>query len=854
MPGGRLSLRVVAGPGAGQTIEVGDAPVVLGRATPQAAQLAGDHQLSREHIRVEPTAEGLELSDLGSTNGTFVNGARVGEPTPLEAGDVIWIGNSTLLVSPSEAPPPDVAPVEPPTPSAQAGFLSRIAASAVHNPKRMLIGLGIFFVLSVVVGGPVAKQLRDERGFFDANAEASLGLKHIGDASGAQPGASAVVIVHSDRGIPKDPAIKREILALQKRIEADKDVAATVSFFSFGDQFFLSRDQRSTYIGIVFKNVDVEDREIAAERLEDEIAKPPRIELGGPLIAVRQLREQVEKDLRKAELIGLPLLLLVAFFVFRSFVSALMPIGVGVVTVFASFVALRIIDALATVNIFALNIITALGLGLAIDYSLFMVTRYREELAKVGAGRPDSGLYGAVPGVSTSGRTFPGSQDEALRRTVLTAGRTILFSSVTVAVALLSLVVFPQPFVRSMGIGGAVAASVAGLVAIVMLPALLAVLGPRVNGLAPGWMQRSARRSAAAERSGAWYRLTQGVMRFPLPVALGSAALMLVVALAFTRADFGGVNSRILPQHLEAKQVSDELATSFPVDPSSQIWIAVEAGGDASPRLTQYVRSLEKLDGVAAVYPPRRLNARFWEIDVQPWLDGLNDSTVSLAKTIRDRGAPFPIEVTGDSADFADERSALSSRLPIVIALLALTTFVILFVMTGSVVLPLKTILMNLLTVGFTLGLLVLVFQDGRLEKLLGFTSLGEVDMAQPVVICAVVFGLSTDYAVFLMGRIIEARSQGLGDSEAVSIGIQRTGPVVTQAALLFCLAIAAFMTSDVIYIKQVGLGAAAAVIIDSTIVRGLLVPALMTMLGRRNWWAPGPLRRLHNRVGLSEA
>jgi RND superfamily putative drug exporter len=240
-------------------------------------------------------------------------------------------------------------------------------------------------------------------------------------------------------------------------------------------------------------------------------------------------------------------------------------------------------------------------------------------------------------------------------------------------------------------------------------------------------------------------------------------------------------------------------------------------------------------------------------VDVQPWLNGLDDQTTELVDDIRSRGAPFPIQTTGESSEFVDEKDSLASRLPLAIVILALTTFVVLFLMTGSVVLPIKSVIMNLLTLSFTLGVLVLIFQDGRFESALDFTSLDAVDIAQPILICAVAFGLSTDYAVFLLGRITEARTHGASDREAIAIGIERTGRIVTQAAILFCLAIGAFATSSVIFIKEVGVGTAVAVIIDSTIIRALLVPSLMAMLGGGNWWAPKPLRKLHNRIGLSE-
>jgi RND superfamily putative drug exporter len=475
----------------------------------------------------------------------------------------------------------------------------------------------------------------------------------------------------------------------------------------------------------------------------------------------------------------------------------------------------------------------------------------------VGRGRPDNLVYGAQENpdkVVFGADDFAGTQGEALRRTVLTTGRTILFSAATVAVAMASLLVFPQPFLHSMGIGGAVTALVAVLVALIAVPALLSVLGPKINALSPKAFQRAAYRAAAEERSGPWYRLAHGVMRTPGIVAVLAAALMLSVAFAVTRVHFTGVNARILPTQLSAKKVSDALSTGFPADPSSQIQLLVDAPTKAAAAVGNFAGRVAEFEDVAKVYPARPIDARHWEIVVQPWTDGLDSRSLQLVKDIRAMDAPFLVRASGPSAAFVDEKSSLFSHLPICLAILFSATIVILYLMTGSIVLPVKTVIMNLLTLGFTLGVLVLIFQDGRLQGVLGYHSVGALDMAQPILICAIAFGLSTDYAVFLLGRIYEARVRGETDREAVALGLERSGRLVTQAAILFCLAVGAFSTSSVIFIKQVGVGAVAAVLIDATVVRALLVPSLMAMLGKRNWWAPRPLRRLHERIGFSEA
>ena len=319
--------------------------------------------------------------------------------------------------------------------------------------------------------------------------------------------------------------------------------------------------------------------------------------------------------------------------------------------------------------------------------------------------------------------------------------------------------------------------------------------------------------------------------------------------------EFTGTNARSLPTSLRAKRVSDTIASQYAVDPSAQIQIEINAPPSASPQIQSYANQLLRKPDVATVLPAHYDSHNTWEMVVQPWGNGLDTRTIALAKEIRSDATPFPIKTAGEAPQFVDEKHALASHLPLALAVLVLATVIVLFLMTGSVVLPIKSVIMNLLTICFTLGLLVIVFQDGHLQSGLSFTSLGALDPGQPILICAIAFGLSTDYSVFLLGRITEAPPTARdGRSRGGRCRVEQTGRIVTQAALLFCIAVLAFATSNLIFLKEDGIGVAAAVIIDSTIVRGLLVPSLMVMLGPRNWWAPRALRRLHGRIGFSEA
>ena len=432
-----------------------------------------------------------------------------------------------------------------------------------------------------------------------------------------------------------------------------------------------------------------------------------------------------------------------------------------------------------------------------------------------------------------------------------TAGRTVLFSAVTVAAAMFSLIVFHLRFLYSMAYGGALVALTAALVSLTVLPALLAVLGPRVNSLSLKRWQVAIQRDAEHVRAGPWYRFSQWVMRRPAPIAIVTSVLLIALGLPFLRIQFTGVDASVLPRDRSARVVQDALDTEFAPGRSAPIYAVARTGDEAAVRA--YARRLGEVPNVAVPPRPVRLGD-VWRIDVVTEAASLSEPAKQLVADVRAVPAPFPHRVGGSTAAFVDQQASLRASLPLGLALLCSTTLVILFVMTGSVVLPVKALLMNLLTLSAAFGLLVLIFQDGRLEGPLGFQAQGALEATQPILLFAIAFGLSTDYGVFLLTRIKEARDAGAGERESVAIGLERTGRIVTYAALLFCVAIGAFATSQVVFIKELGVGTALAVLIDAFIVRSLLVPSLMALLGRWNWWAPRPLARLHSRLRLGEA
>jgi RND superfamily putative drug exporter len=704
-------------------------------------------------------------------------------------------------------------------------MVERLANLTYGRRKRVLVVALLLAVAAGAFGGDVASRL----GSYDASDPASESVKArtaLERGTDEATSASIVVLVRTGDRLGS-PAARAKVAAVTRVLKDDPDVAVTAGYYESHDRAYASRDRRSTYVVAKFKADASEDD--AVDRLTERLEKRPGVTVGGAAAADIEVNGIVQSDLARAELLAFPLLFLLSLWFFRSLVAALLPLLVGGLSIVFTFLGLRIASEGIDMSVFAINLVTGLGLGLAIDYSLFVVSRYREEIAEHGAGRT------------------------ALVRTLATAGRTVLFSSLTVAAALASLLIFPQEFLYSMGIGGLMVALLAATVALVVLPAVLALLGERVNALSPRRLRRAAEADARHSTQGFWYRLSRFVMRRPARVAVLSAAFLIALGLPFLGVKFTSVDASVLPGDSAARMVDTALRTEFPAGRTSPLILAVEAPA-GSPAVARYTDRLRDVDGVAAVRRPQPAGSRLARVDVISRDPELSERSQDLVREIRSLTAPVDVGVTGRTASFVDQKASLGDHLPIALVLLAAATFVVLFLFTGSVVLPAKALLMNVLTLSAAFGLLVLIFQDGRLEGLLDFTSQGALESSQPIVLFAIAFGLSTDYGVFLLSRIKEARDGGLPDREAIAVGLERTGRIVTAAALLFCVAIGAFATSRIIFIKELGLGTAFAVLIDATIVRGLLVPSLMELLGRRNWWAPRPLRRLHERFGLHEA
>ncbi|MDQ6805474.1 MAG: MMPL family transporter [Actinomycetota bacterium] len=688
-------------------------------------------------------------------------------------------------------------------------MLRRLADLACSRPRRVA-GLGlVLFIVVGVLGGPAPGAFNAPNAFNDPGSESTRAEQGIERATGGAASADVIALVNTPRS-------SGEVTRVAGLLRADPGIADVAAPPPVGPSPAVSRDGSQVLVAATLRTGAGDDTVV--KRLESAFAGDHAVALGGSAVAAHQVGGQATSDLAIAELIAFPLLAILSLIVFRG-VAALLPVAIGGLSVLTAFAVLRAINSVLALSPFALNLVIGAGLGLGVDYSLFLVSRFREELGR-GAEVP-----------------------EAVRTTMRTAGRTVLFSGVTVAAAMACLIVFPQRFLVSMGLGGLVVALVAAASSVIFLPALFMLTGRRLGKVKPG-----------PDGSGRWYHFARAVMRRPGAVAALTAVALLAPAMPALGIRWSGVDASVLPTGKSARTVSDAIARSFPGANSTPAVLAVSAPAGAGPALHTYAAGLRRVAGVQQVPAPRYLGRNTWEIDVDGVGTPITSQAQSIVNTIRAGPAPFPVAVGGATADLLDQHAATSRALPVAIALLVVLTLGVLWLMTGSVVLPIKALLMNLLTVAATAGILVLVFQDGNLTGLLGFTKPQGIEQTDFLVLVAIVFGLSTDYGVFLLTRIKEARDRGLSDEDAIAIGMQRTGAIVTAAAILLAVALGAFMTSQLVFLKELGLGAAVAVLMDAFVVRGLLVPALMRLLGSANWWSPRPLRRLHERLDVSES
>jgi RND superfamily putative drug exporter len=688
----------------------------------------------------------------------------------------------------------------------------------------------VFTVAAGVIGAGVVGSLSDG-GSSDPNAPSAVAQRQIEAATGVSSEPQLLVLVRTPGAVAARPG-RAVVSRVVREIRSQAAVAKVVSILATRHPaVLLSKDAHETII-LGFFAVHASDgaATAAAEAIKRDLRSVKGVTVGGSQLTFSQLDDAIASQLPQVELIAFSILLLLSLIAFRGLVAASLPLMVGAIAVAGSLLIMRALSQVTSLSVYSLNLVTGLGLGLAIDYSLFVVYRYREELARCG------------------------HCSEALERTLGTAGRTVAFSSLTVSVALLSLLVFPQPMLSSMGIAAAIVTVFAATAALIPLGAVLTLLGPRINALSPERLQRARRRAEGPVEEGSWYRLAMRVMRRPGLVAAACAVCLLLVGLPALNLHLGSTDSRVLPAGSSARVVDAQLASRFAADAANPVVAVIRAPDGAGTALRRYRARLARLPGVATTKPPAHLAPGLWSIDVLASHPPLSTQSQTLIADIHNVAATFPVTLAGVAAEQYDQSISLRTHMLLALMILAATTLTVLFRMTGSVVLAIKSLIMNLLTLSAAFGILVLVFQDGRFQSLLGFTATGSLEQTNMIILFIIAFGLSTDYGVFLLARIKEAHDTGASDRVAVATGLERSGRVVSAAALLFCAAVGSLAASSVSSLKEFGVGAALAVIIDSTIVRALLVPALMALLGRANWWAPRRLRPLCGRAWIHPA
>ena len=702
-----------------------------------------------------------------------------------------------------------------------------------YRRRRLILVIALLVATTGAVWGTAIFAKVQTAGGFNAPNSQSQQEANLATSAFGRDAGDVVVLYSSKILTTASPAFRSAVTASLAALPREK-AESYASYWSTGSRQFVSASGHQTYAVIELAGSTDTARQGSYDAIRADLSAPGLLaQIGGVVPTDETIDQQTTASITRAEGLSFPILLILLLVIFGSLTAAGLPLAIGALGILGSFTALRLLTLVTGVSVFSLNITTILGLGLGIDYGLFLVTRFREELHQ------------------------QGTVEDAVARTVATAGRTVLVSGVTVAIVLASLMLFPETILRSIGYGGVATVLVDMLAALTVLPALLAVLGPKVNSLR---IRRSVQRPPAAEASGGWYRLAHSVMRRPVLYAVPIVVLLLGLGSPFLHVVWGGVDATVLPASAAPRIVTEALNTDFPGNPTAPIEAVVQFRGPitGSPsrtaELASYANRLDHVPGVTAAQVTG-LRGDIARIDLSYGPGPYTPQARAIAGNVRGVAAPpgATVLVGGQTAALSDELSSLGHTLPWMALTLVLATFVLLFLAFGSLVLPLQAIVMNILSLSAMYGVVTWIFADGHLSGLLGFTSNGTISPTIPILMFAIMFGLSMDYEVFLLSRIRE-RYVATGDNTAaIASGLQSTGGVITSAALLLVIVIGTFSISSITFIKLLGVGLIVALILDATLIRLLLVPATMRLLGNANWWAPAPLRRLYARHGIRE-
>ena len=688
----------------------------------------------------------------------------------------------------------------------------------VRRKKSVLI----VFIIGILAAGGVgslAFSKLDSGGYSDLGSESAKAYEYVTQKFKVQEPAAILVIDTGSRSV-NNPAVVEEAAALEAKVKSVSDVDRTLSYWSTGGAPAMkAADDKAAFL-FIYSNPDANDwaslekiGKVIQEKFDGKQGNFTVYASGGGVIT-HAINSKIKEDLFVAEAIAIPLTFILLIFVFGAMVASAMPLVVGVSAILGSFFIIFLFTLFTDVSVFALNLITGLGLGLGIDYALLIVNRFREELH---AGK---------------------SVDESVINTVATAGKTVFYSGLTVFVTLASLLLFPLNFLKSFGYAGIAVISLAVLGALIPLPALLAILGNKID---KGVIRKAG---IVPSEDGRWAHTARNVMKRPVPVVIGSLLILGVLAAPITNIAFAQVDARVLPKSDPAAVASVVIEDRFTGLEGSPIEVVIPNGKGKEIEINNFLARVQGVYGIARVG-----QIEYFGNDVRVQVISSEQSRTLDAQRIihdiRDLPVPEGTLIGGAAADFTDSQDGIARALPWALGWIALTVFILIFVFTGSIILPIKAVLLNALSLIATLGAVTWIFIDGNLKWLVGdFAVTGTVDTGSIILIAVVVFGLSMDYELFLLSRIREEHLDGKSNIESVAKGLQRSARIITAAALLLAVVFAAFMTSGVTSIKMLGFGVAFAVLLDATLVRALLVPALMRLFGERNWWAPKSLQR----------
>ncbi|MGW8453715.1 MMPL family transporter [Streptomyces niveus] len=721
-------------------------------------------------------------------------------------------------------------------------MFDRIAELAIRRARLVLVVAAVAVALMGAVGAGAFSVLKGG-GYDDPASQSSRAGKVIEEKFGGET--NLILLVRTAEGRVDSPAADRSGQALVADLKAENDLDNVLSYWDTDSPDLRSEDGREAIVLAHVKGEKTEQEERAKALIDTyggQYEGGLTIEAGGGTAVGADLSAQVPKDLLLAEAIAVPLTLILLLVVFGSVVAALLPLVIGTIAIAGTFAELALLGGVTDVSNSATNLTTALGLGLGIDYALLMISRFREQLATGAA------------------------VDDAVRHTVRTAGRTVAFSAATVAVALAALLVFPQYFLRSFGYAGVGVVAIAAISTLFVMPALFVVLGHKVNNGRLPW----AKKARAVSRTPLWGRIARTVMRRPALTALPVLAVLLLAASPLLGITLGTPDERVLPEDAKSRQVSEVLREKFNGNDDAAVHVVLDNAVDKAS-LASYATRLSELAGVVRVEAgpgtyadgrpaaPGPGNATLSRPDAQRLnvvsdLEPKSDDAQNLVREVRGVATPAGTSplVGGTDAVLIDSKDSISGQIPLALALVAVTTFILLFLFTGSVVQPLRALVLNVISLGATLGVMTWIFQDGNLTSLLGVTP-QPMEASMTVLMFVIAFGLSMDYEVFVTSRIKELHDEGEDNESAVTNGLGHTGRIVTAAACLLAVSFFAFGTAEISFMQMFGLGSGLAILIDAVAVRGVLVPAAMRLLGRSAWYAPPSLRKFHGRYGLSE-